>query len=162
MSPRHRTPTEKDPHWRVTPPSSTLLRFVHQFAPNRHPVLDAGCGFGRNALALALRGLHVVAADRDPMRLSAFVNLTPSYFARFAPNSTVGEINALCTNLAPSTWPFRRNAFSGITCIHFPDHHLLNAFRFSLRRNGLLYMEPLVGTVRTISICHEPASSEMQ
>ncbi|WP_363323942.1 hypothetical protein [uncultured Bradyrhizobium sp.] len=35
------------------------------------PILDAPCGFGRNALALAFRGYDVIAVDNDVARLKS-------------------------------------------------------------------------------------------
>jgi SAM-dependent methyltransferase len=45
------------------------------------PVLDAGCGFGRNAVALALRGVSVVCIDRNAHRLGTLSRLAPGYIA---------------------------------------------------------------------------------
>jgi SAM-dependent methyltransferase len=122
------------------------MRFAHEFAAtNKYPILDAGCGFGRNAFALARKGLDVVAVDRDPARLSTLVKLAPSFFARFATESSPGCIYTVCADLASSTWPFCREAFSGVTCVHFPKYDLFDAFRYSLRRGGLLFLETFGG-----------------
>jgi predicted RNA methylase len=41
------------------------------------PVLDAGCGYGRNAVALACRGISVVCVDQKKERLDALVLSAP-------------------------------------------------------------------------------------
>jgi hypothetical protein len=58
-------------------PSRTLLRFAKSFS-REFPVLDAGCGFGRNAVALAKQALTVVCADRDEQRLGELMRLAPA------------------------------------------------------------------------------------
>jgi predicted RNA methylase len=45
--------------------SKMLVSFAAEMAAgSKLPVLDAGCGFGRNAVALAIRGMSVVCADK--------------------------------------------------------------------------------------------------
>jgi SAM-dependent methyltransferase len=145
MSRRVRVPN--DPLWRVTPPSSTLLKFAHEFAVLKSsPVLDAGCGFGRNALALSLRGLDVVCADGDLARLSTLTSLAGPFFSTHKlPEQDVGRLLPVCVNLDGSAWPFRKSTFSAIVCVHFHHLDLLDAFRFSLIRGGLLYIETFGG-----------------
>ena len=56
------------------PPSKVLIDVVDELtALSQYPVLDAGCGFGRNTVALASRGLSVVCVDRDLDRLNSFI-----------------------------------------------------------------------------------------
>jgi SAM-dependent methyltransferase len=123
------------------------VRFANEFTASKtHPILDAGCGFGRNALALALRGFDVVCADSDPVRLSTLTNLAPSFFAKYGPaHRTPGQISTVCVSLGSSTWPFLENAFSAVTCIHFPKLDLLDCFRFSVVPGGLLFIETFGG-----------------
>jgi SAM-dependent methyltransferase len=145
MSPRERA--QKDPLWQVTPPSTTLIKVAHEFAAlNSRPVLDAGCGYGRNAFALSLRGLDVVCADGDVARLSTLTSLAPLFFAtRNLPEQKVGTLHPVCVNLDSSAWPFRKNTFSAVVCVHFPPLDLLDVFRFSLVSGGLLYIETFGG-----------------
>jgi predicted RNA methylase len=52
-------------------PSTTLMKFLARITSSYGaPILDAPCGFGRNALALAVRGYDVVGVDRDIWRLN--------------------------------------------------------------------------------------------
>lgn len=142
-----RVRTQDDPLWQVTPPSSALLKFAHEFgALKSRPVLDAGCGFGRNAIALSLRGLDVVCADGDAGRLSTLTSLAPTFFATHKlPEQEVGRLHPVCVNLNSSAWPFRKNTFSAIVCVHFLKLDLLDAFRFSLVSAGHLYIETFGG-----------------
>jgi predicted RNA methylase len=56
-------------------PSTTLMKFLVRITSSYGaPILDAPCGFGRNALALAARGYDVVAVDRDIDRLRFIEN----------------------------------------------------------------------------------------
>jgi hypothetical protein len=48
------------------PPSKTLIGMAVELSSlSQYPVLDAGFGFGRNAVALASRGLSVVFVDHE-------------------------------------------------------------------------------------------------
>jgi hypothetical protein len=69
----------------ITSPSRLLLRFEQTFS-REFPALDAGCGAGRNAIALAQLGLTIVCADRDEQRLSELVT-PPTNWARGAPTA---------------------------------------------------------------------------
>jgi SAM-dependent methyltransferase len=80
-------------------PSSTLLRFAQKFS--RVPVLDAGCGFGRNALALAQREFTVVCAERDKSRIEELMS-----FAKINKLALKGGLLPIRVELAPSAWPF--------------------------------------------------------
>jgi 2-polyprenyl-3-methyl-5-hydroxy-6-metoxy-1,4-benzoquinol methylase len=58
--------------------SKTLINFAAEMATiSDLPTLDAGCGFGRNAVALAVRGISVVCADRRLERLTALARFGP-------------------------------------------------------------------------------------
>jgi hypothetical protein len=75
-------------------PSRLLLRFAESFS-RQYPVLDAGSGVGRNAIALAKLGHTVVCADRDYQHLGGLV-----------PNI---QLIPICIDLGPATWPFGRS-----------------------------------------------------
>jgi SAM-dependent methyltransferase len=137
----------KDPLWQVTPPSSTLLKFEHALrAITSHPVLDAGCGHGRNSIALALRGLDVVCADSELNCLSTLTRLAPVAFNKYKmPSQTIGRLQPVCVNLNSSDWPFIANAFSTVVCVHFLKLDLLPAIHSSTLSGGLLYIETFGG-----------------
>jgi SAM-dependent methyltransferase len=137
-----------DPLWRLTPASSTLLKFARYLTEvTSKPVLDVGCGYGRNAVALALRGLDVVCADSDPHRLSTLTVLAPAFLARDKlRDQEPGEIRTICVDLHASTWRFEHDAFSSIVCVQFPDPEpLFDVFRASVVRAGFLYLETFGG-----------------
>ena len=53
------------PPWDIGHPQREVLALADA-GSFRSPVLDAGCGTGENALALAARGLEVVGLDASP------------------------------------------------------------------------------------------------
>ncbi len=64
--------TKWDARYRASPPSFTpspVLDDLDAVLPRRGRALDLGGGFGRNALALARRGLDVTLADISPVGL---------------------------------------------------------------------------------------------
>ena len=55
------------------PPSKTLIGMAVELTSLcQYPVLDAGCGFSRDAVALASRGLSVVFVDHEGDRFHSF------------------------------------------------------------------------------------------
>jgi SAM-dependent methyltransferase len=122
---------------RVGSPSRLLVRIAQEF-PKDMPVLDAGCGTGRNAVALSELGLHVVCADRDRDRLDKLIE-----FVR--PADRVGRLQPICAHLAATTWPFGPNCFSAVVCVHYLDVALLPSIHFSLAPGGRLYIETIGG-----------------
>jgi 2-polyprenyl-3-methyl-5-hydroxy-6-metoxy-1,4-benzoquinol methylase len=51
-------------------PSKTLIRFLDRVtSSNAAPILDAPCGFGRNAFPLAAEGFNVIAVDKGSSSL---------------------------------------------------------------------------------------------
>jgi SAM-dependent methyltransferase len=127
-------------------PSGTLIGFADELRSlSQWPVLDAGCGFGRNAVALALRGISVVCIDRDADRLGTLFRLGPSYIASHRGLSGTGELYPICADLNVSRWPFDQKCFAAIICVHFLRNELLEAFRSSLVPGGYLYIETFGG-----------------
>ena len=118
-------------------PSRLLMRWAHLFS-REAPVLDAGCGAGRNAIALAQQGLRVVCADQDRSCLSRIEDLAPQEHG-------LGSLAPVCTSLSADQWPFRYASFSAVVCVHFLDLDLLPLIRSSLCERGHLYIETIGG-----------------
>jgi SAM-dependent methyltransferase len=129
------------------PASKTLMSFAGEMASQSSlPLLDAGCGYGRNATALASCGLSVVCVDQNLDRLNALVRLAPNHIARLRqPECKIGELYPVLAELDPFRWPFCENCFAGIICVHFLNVALFGAFRSSLAVGGYLYIETFGG-----------------
>jgi SAM-dependent methyltransferase len=122
---------------RITSPSSLLLRFGQTFS-RQFPVLDAGCGGGRNAIALAQLGLTVVCTDRDGRRLA---NLATTLL----PDQSRSALLPICADLQYATWPFGVSCFSAIVCVHYLNAALFPCFHASLVPGGHLFIETVGG-----------------
>ena len=127
-------------------PSKTLLRFSNEIASSKGLVLDAPCGYGRNAVALAALGCTVVAVDHDRKRLAILNQTKVAYIAASAsPGISSGKILTVCADLNTRAWPFARSSFSAIICVHFPIVHLIPSFISSLEDGGHIYVETFGG-----------------
>ena len=129
------------------PPSKALIDALEELTGlSPYPVLDAGCGFGRNAVALASRGLSVVCVDRSADRLNSFIHsgLTHNTELRCREHEG-GRLYPVVADLKYSQWPFSQNCFGAIICVHFLDTNLFDAFRSSLVPSGHLYIETFGG-----------------
>jgi SAM-dependent methyltransferase len=138
------------PRVRITqlgPASRNLMTLLGELTANsKSPLLDAGCGYGRNAVALASHGLSVVCVDQERERLDTLVRLAPKHLADLRrPSCEAGQLYPVLADLDPSRWPFRENCFAGIICVHFLNVALFGAFRSSLVAGGCLYVETFGG-----------------
>lgn len=124
-------------------PSALMLNYADEIksGPNG-PVLEIGCGYGRNALALARSNIHVIAVDKDITRLHAL--------AKFLQNEQTTatnqinapcEINIVCADLLSNSWPIAKNSLSGILCVHFPDLKAVGQFHAYIKTGGWLCIE---------------------
>jgi SAM-dependent methyltransferase len=118
-------------------PSRTLLRVAQNFS-RKFPILDAGCGFGRNSVALAELGFTVICADHDLYRLNALVKLAPT-------DKLEGALFPVRIELGPATWPFASACFSAIVLVHYLDTLLFPFIHRSLAAGGFLYLETVGG-----------------
>jgi len=128
-------------------PSKTLIKFVDEIALSGDgPVLDAPCGYGRNAVALAARGRTVVAVDNDRRRLAVLERVKGVYIAESAsPGVSIGRILTVCADLEANRWPIAPSSVSAIVCIHFSMITLMPRFVSSLRAGGCIYIETVGG-----------------
>ena len=124
-------------------PSQTLMSFADELVKLRHrPAIDVGCGFGRNAVALASRGISVVCVDKDLSCLRTLAERASEHIARSMQQSsgTAGQIYPVCCDVCVA-WPFPGSYFSTFVFIHFFRLHLVDAVASSLVPGGFLYIE---------------------
>jgi SAM-dependent methyltransferase len=128
-------------------PSKTLLRFAREIASSgKGLVLDAPCGYGRNAVALAALGCKVVAVDNDRRRLAILEQTKIAYIAD-SPfrEASSGKIVTVCADLNAKSWPFAPSSFSAIISVHFSIVNLISSFISSLQEGGHIYVETFGG-----------------
>lgn len=118
-------------------PSALLMQWAHKFSSTL-PVLDAGCGFGRNAVALARLGHKVICADSDADRLRSLAHV-------MSRKRIWISLFPVCVNLGQDGWPFGKNCFSAVVCVHFLDLALLPLIRACLCTGGYLFIETIGG-----------------
>jgi SAM-dependent methyltransferase len=125
----------------------TLVKFGRQIASlDKGPVVDAPCGYGRNAVALAAQGCTVIAIDNDRKRLAVLNQVKAAYVAERAPiGGRTGKICTVCADLTSEGWPVARSSVSAIICVHFAMIHLIPNFISSLQEGGYLYIETFGG-----------------
>ena len=121
-------------------PSKTLVQFLDRVASSySEPILDAPCGFGRNALPLADKGFNVIAVDKSFARLKS---LQKSISRK---THVVGEVFPLCADLTKGKLPFDQSSFSAILCIHYPVQNILADFDHQLIDGGHIFIETFGG-----------------
>jgi SAM-dependent methyltransferase len=128
----------------LSAPSSTLMKFADVFNETpENPILDVGSGYGRNAVALAIRGRFVICVDRDISRLRVLRNSAPKFIAKGSGSGAkcYGSIHPVCAEISEERWPFPSNRFSTIICVHFLDVSLFGRFAEALVTGGNLYIE---------------------
>jgi SAM-dependent methyltransferase len=106
--------------------------------PNDATVLDARCGFGRNAIALTAKGLAVVSADKDCGRLDS---LKKAVAELESSKQTRLRILPVCADLSNNRWPFVRLSFSAVVCVHYLVQEIIEYLKSSLREGGYIYIE---------------------
>lgn len=127
-------------------PSKTLIKFADYLASLDGPIVDAPCGYGRNAVELAARGCTVIAIDNDLHKLSTLDRLKASYVEeRTSIGGRPGAILSACGDLTSKGWPVGGSSVSAIICVHFVMIGLIPSFIASLRRGGYLYIETFGG-----------------
>jgi SAM-dependent methyltransferase len=124
------------------------MKFLPEITCRSHaPILDAGCGHGRNAIALAAHGLSVVCADQSWKRLQMLARFETAHAENLSGGLEIhpGQLHTVRAQLEPAFWPFGEGCFAGIVCVHFLNVNLFGAFRSSLIEGGFLYIETFAG-----------------
>jgi SAM-dependent methyltransferase len=117
-------------------PSALAARYAQTIVRNAEgiSILDAACGSGRNALALAQLGAKVICADIDVSRIQDLPR-----------DETLQELTPLRIDLFVDPWPFANNFLGGVVNVHFMNPALFPFFTKSIRRNGILLIETVPG-----------------
>lgn len=124
-----------------SPASPALLKIAGKAFDNIDGlILDLGCGLGRNSIALAATGSHVIAADYELCRLKYLAdinrhNSSDVYGADF------GSINCIQSDLMADVWPFKEGGFAGVACVHFPNFAVVKNIHVYVRTGGIFYFE---------------------
>jgi SAM-dependent methyltransferase len=124
-------------------PSTVMLRLLAgiTFSDNA-TVLDAPCGFGRNTIALAARGLAVLSADIDRGRLDSLKRAVAELESSKQSHSRIWPV---CVDLGNNGWPFLESSFSAVVCVHYPVQEIIENLKASLREGGYIYIETFGG-----------------
>jgi len=124
-------------------PSTLVRRFATQIADLAagKPVIDVACGSGRNALALAQLGCHVICVDKDLAGLEANIALLRPTGLR----QVTEKLSLTQLDLVEDSWPFASSIAGGIINVHFLLPKLFPLFERSLSPGGYLLLETVPG-----------------
>jgi tellurite methyltransferase len=118
-------------NFELTPPSTWLTDnldlLVHQA-----PVLDVASGRGRHALALAVRGFHVHAVDRDPSALAALATQARAAGVR---------IETACVDLESHVVDLGAGRYGTILVFNYLHRPLMPVIVRALKPGGVLLYE---------------------
>jgi len=128
---RSREPKRASGFDRPSEPCALVRRFGARIveAANGAPILDLGCGAGRNAVYLARLGGVVICLDRN----SELLGRLPR----------VKQIIPLHVDLATGRWPFEQGQLGGIISVQFLMPAVFRQFESSLSPGGCLLIEPV-------------------
>lgn len=119
---RHREATPSDPE----PSVIELLPLLP-----RGTALDVAAGTGRNAIALARGGCHVVAADFSLTGMRTLVDIARRENLPISP--VVADLE--------DTFPFRPNSFDVVLNVNYLDRGLVSMLKGALRPRGMLLFD---------------------
>jgi SAM-dependent methyltransferase len=120
-----------------------MMRFAQEIASSQDfPILDVPCGFGRNALALAVEGSSIIGLNKS---LAGLQSLVTSAAKLRTPAGSPLCILPVCADLSHEALPFAQSSFSAIMCIHYPVQQIIEFLKLLLRTGGHLYIETFGG-----------------
>lgn len=105
------------------------------------PVLDVGCGSGRNAIFLSLKGCDVICLDKSLDGLVAHQERLSHSSLRAAS----ARLRLQHLDLIKDPWPFADDALGAIISIHFLLPALFPYFAKSLTAGGYLLLQTVPG-----------------
>ena len=121
--------SESQPRADAPEPCAMVRRFGARMveAAKGAPIVDVGCGAGRNAIHLARLGGSIICVDRN------------SELLRRLPRAK--RLVPLLMDLDAGRWPFAQGQLGGIVCVHFPMPTLFPQFERSLRPGGCMLIQ---------------------
>ncbi len=129
-------------------PSKTVVRFLHALKP---PILDFGCGYGRNSIYIAQQGLKVVGIDLSKVAVSLARNksellgLKNAHFVQGDEKMISGKFGAvLCIGVIHGTTKDKRD-------------FIINSFHRSIIMKGFFILSCFADTDPTYSKKNEPS-----
>jgi SAM-dependent methyltransferase len=106
---------------------------------NGKPIIDVGCGTGRNAVLFAGMGYEVVCLDRDLTPLTSRIGQKYSSF------KNQHLLLPVQIDLLLDTWPIPELGAGGIICVHLLLPSLFPVFARSLIPGAYLILETVAG-----------------
>lgn len=121
-------------------PSEFLAKVAEEIALNANgPIVDVGCGYGRNAALVSSYGVPVLCVDRDRNALDYIDALG------LAQQEDGRLLSTLELDLEDAPWPFEAESLGAIVNVHYLTAKLLECFLVSLKPGGYLVIETIGG-----------------
>ena len=122
---------------RALKPSIFVARFGARLvdAAQGYPIVDIGCGSGRNAIVAARMGCTVICLDKDMSRLRIDC-LDPA---------TRERLKVLQLDVLDEPWPFGANSLGGAIIVDFLPWPLFSALSESIIPDGFVLLETVSG-----------------
>ncbi len=124
-------------------PSKLVAKYAQEIAFNSNgTILDAPCGYGRNAAYIASFGSPVLCVDNNDDALTFItsgVNLTTAQL------ENRNLLRTLRLDLLDDPWPFKEESLGAIINVHFFNPTLIELFLRSLKIGGYLLVETIHG-----------------
>jgi len=106
---------------------------------NGKPIVDVGCGTGRNAVLFAGIGCEVICMDRDLTPLTSRID------QKYAGFKNQGLLLPVQIDFLLERWPIQEESAGGIICVHLLLPSLFPLFARSLTTGSYLLLETVAG-----------------